>query len=470
MKLNKPNFKAAAKLNPKRLSVRTRRLTVLMVVAAASAIVVISSVGAKGDGGGYQVRLLFKDSAGVAKGGNVRIAGANAGVVKNIFVSNGNLSSVVIDITDPAFQRFYADAGCRIRLQSLIGEKFIDCDPGTPTQPELRADPTDPDRRLMFTNKTGSPVDIDQLLDAMREPQRERFRVIINELGVTLTGRGQDLQDILIRFDPTFKEVNDILRILAKENKQLETLAVDGDTSLKSLAANRKHITGLFKNADKAARATNVKRAELAETLARLPKFLDELEPTAKILNNFAQQAAPVAASARAAGTDLSTFVTGTNDFVAAANPALTKFGTTADIFRQQIPAIMPIADSLRNISDNRNSVTNLKKLLKSFEGQDGYKNLAALTIGLAGAANGSDSFGHFIRSALVLNGACLSYAQKRTADCASDFSDNRTTKNLPKTSSTSTKAKSSPASSSSAAASQSSDAAALNYLMGSGN
>jgi ABC-type transporter Mla subunit MlaD len=466
MKLQRPNIKSFSKLNPKRLSVRTRRLSALLVVAAAAAIVVISSIGA-GEKSGYQVRVLFKDSAGVAKGGNVRIAGANAGVVKNIFVSNGNLSSVVIEITDPAFQRFYADAGCRIRLQSLIGEKFVDCDPGTPTEPELRVDPTDPDRRLMLPNKTGSPVDVDQLLDAMREPQRERFRVIINELGVTLTGRGQDLQDILIRFDPTFKEVNDILRILAKENKNLETLAVDGDTSLKSLAANRKHITGLFKNADKAARATNVKRAELAETLARLPKFLDELEPTAKVLKNFANQAAPVAASARAAGTDLSTFVTGTNEFVAAANPALTKFGTSADIFRQQIPAIMPIADSLRNISDNRNSVTNLKKLLKSFENQDGYKNLAALTIGLAGSANGSDSFGHFIRSALVLNGSCLSYAQKRTADCASDFSNNRTTTNLPIPTKSSSKAKSS--STSSAAASQSSDAAALNYLMGSG-
>ncbi|MGH2906932.1 MAG: MlaD family protein [Solirubrobacterales bacterium] len=460
-------MKRIPNINPlrgRRVSLRSRRLTALAVVAVAATVVVIASVGAK-QTSGYQVRVKFVDSAGITKGADVRVAGANVGFIKNIFVDRTNQSSVVIQIADPAFQRFYADASCRIRLQSLIGEKFVDCNPGTPTEPELRVDPTDHDRRLMLANKTGSPVDTDQLLDSMREPQRERFRVIINELGITLTGRGQDLQEILNRFDPTFKEVNDILRILARENKQLVTLAVDGDRSLQSLAANRKHITGLFRNADKASRATNEKRTELAETLARLPKFLDELEPTARQLRIFSEEAAPVAKSARESAANLSTFVTGTNEFVAAANPALTKFGKTSDIFRAQIPKLTPLADELRVISDNRGTVLNLKKLLKSFEDKNGYKNLAALTVGLAGAANGSDSFGHFLRSALVINSNCAFYAQQRSGSCGADFGAHDGSNSPPPGKNSVNLASTSKSSSSSAASSP--DAAALDYLLG---
>ncbi len=455
----------ASRVSPRRLSVRTRRLSVLAVVATAAAIIVISSVGADKKDGGYEVRGQWVNSAGINVGADVRIAGANVGSIKQIFVTrDNNLASVVMDITDPAFQRFYIDATCKIRLQSLIGEKFIDCDPGTPTKPELPVDPLDKNRRLLTYKHTSSPVDTDELLDAMREPQRERFRVIINELGITLTGRGQDLQDILDRFDPTFLNVNKVLKILADENKNLVRLAEDGDTALQSLAANREHITGLFKNADTAARATNAKRAELAETLQRLPAFLDELEPTARALKQFADQAAPVAASARASSSNLSEFVTGTNEFVKSANPALKRFGDTSDVFRAQIPAITPVAQTLNGIAKNRLSITNIRKLLQSFEKQDGYENLAALTIGLVGSMNGTNAYGHFARSALTINGVCLQYFQKRNTGCAADWAKDHDGSNSPPESASSS---ANTANNGYDASGLGSSAAALDYLLG---
>ncbi|MGK2877187.1 MAG: MlaD family protein [Solirubrobacterales bacterium] len=436
----------------------------LCLIVAAASIVVISSVGA-GAGDSYKVRIVFVNSAGITEGADVRVAGANVGSIEGIYAGKNGLASVVVNITDPAFQRFYADARCRIRLQSLIGEKFIDCDPGTPSKEEIAVDPADDERRILPSSQTSSPVDPDELLNAMREPQRERFRVIINELGITLTGRGQDLQDILDRFDPTFLNVNKILKILAKENRNLIRLAEDGDKSLKQLAENRDSIVGLFKNADQASRATNAKQQELAETLQRLPAFLDELEQTAPVLENFANQAAPVAAATRAASADLSEFVTGTNEFVESANPALKRFGDTADVFRAQIPALQPVAATLKTIGDNRSSVTNLKKLLQSFgDDQNGYANLASMAIGLVGAGNGTNSLGHFLRSAAVLQGSCLSYVQKSNAGCMANFSEDRAGSN------TEPSAKETAPPTKSSASSLSSDAAALDYLLGSEN
>lgn len=453
-------MKRLQNISPRRLSLRGRRLLVLCVVALAAAVLVISSVGAKSDDT-YTVRAVFVNSAAVTNGADVRVAGANVGSINGVYVGKNDLASVILDIKDPAFQRFYADAKCRIRLQSLIGEKFIDCDPGTPTKPELAVDPADDSRRILPHTQTSSPVDPDELLNNMREPQRERFRVIMNELGITLTGRGQDLQDLLNRFDPTFMNVNEILKILARENKQLVTMAEDGDKALKEMAANRDHIVGMFKHADQAARATNVKQRELAETLRLLPAFLRELDETAPVLENFANQAAPVAASARAASGDMSEFVSGMDEFVEAANPALKRFGDTADVFRAQIPALQPVAETLRGIGQNRKSVTNINKLLTSFEKQGGYANLAAMAVGLSAAGNGKDSFGHFMRSAIVLNGSCFLYAQQRNTGCAADFGGDRAPVNKEPT------GKGVNAPTTSSASSLGADTAALDYLLG---
>lgn len=466
-------------INTIRLS-RAGRLATLALLAALAVAGVSSAVGVGGGADEYVVRANFLNSSGITTGADVRVGGANVGSVKKIFVNNLDQSSVVLGITDPAFQKFHSDGTCRIRLQSLIGEKFVDCDPGSPSKPELQSDPTKEDRRLMTVAKTRSPVDMDELLDAMREPQRERFRVIMNELGITLTGRGQDLQDIIRRFDPTFKEINDILKILAKQNDELEQMAVKGDQVLQEFAANRKHITGLFREADKTNRAVNVKRAELDETLARIPAFLDELEPTAREFKKIAKDAAPVARSARLSAKNLSTFVSNTNELVGAANPAFKKFGDTMDVFRAQIPALQPIATDLNRFGSYRSTITNVRKLLESFDEQGGFMNLTSVAYGIATAANGFDTFGHFMRSGVVLVSTCMFYqpgpAQR---ECSANYAgDRKGTANWPvyplPASSSSSNASSStkkPASDSSKdsseSSSDSSESAALDYLLG---
>ena len=42
---------------------------------------------------------------------------------------------VVMKITDPGFQDFRQDASCLIRPQSLLGEKYVDCQPTQPRAP-----------------------------------------------------------------------------------------------------------------------------------------------------------------------------------------------------------------------------------------------------------------------------------------------------------------------------------------------
>ena len=82
-------------------------------------------------------------------------------------------------------------------------------------------------------------VDIDLIGNTMREPERERLSLILNELGTGLAGRGRDLNEVIRRANPALQETDKVLAILARQNTQLEQLAVNSDTVLAPLARDR---------------------------------------------------------------------------------------------------------------------------------------------------------------------------------------------------------------------------------------
>src|SRR4029077_421279 len=82
-----------------------------------------------------------------------------------------------------------------------------------------------------------SPVDQDLVGDINRLPERQRFTLIINELGAGLLGRGSDLKAVIRRANPALQELDKVLHILASENTVLTELAVNSDQALKPFAA-----------------------------------------------------------------------------------------------------------------------------------------------------------------------------------------------------------------------------------------
>ncbi|MGH2987452.1 MAG: MlaD family protein, partial [Solirubrobacterales bacterium] len=121
-----------------------RRIAATILVIAAVVAVLASGSAAGGDDGTYQVRAIFDNTAFLVTGEEVRVAGANVGQVAEVDVTKGDepvhedggrepgKAAVVLQIDDPGFQDFRADASCLIRPQSLLGEKFVECEPTQP--------------------------------------------------------------------------------------------------------------------------------------------------------------------------------------------------------------------------------------------------------------------------------------------------------------------------------------------------
>jgi len=122
----------------------------------------------------------------------------------------------------------------------------------------------------------------------MRRPYRERFTILLNELGTGLAGRGGDLRAVIRRANPALKEIDAVLAVLARQNRQLAALARNGDIVLRPLARHRHRVSAAIDNIGQVAAATAARRVALEATLRRLPRFLAELRPTMRRLGSFA--------------------------------------------------------------------------------------------------------------------------------------------------------------------------------------
>src|SRR3954453_22730710 len=220
-------------MRPRRRAPRTmskRLLLALGLVAAVVVVVLIASGGGSSDD--YRVRAIFDNGSFMVKGEQVRVAGANVGTIESVNVTmpndtvaykhgkavkKGGKAVIVMDITDPGFQDFRQDASCLIRPQSLIGEKFVDCRPTLPRAPGPEPPPPlkqVPDGQpgageyLLPLGNNGTSVDPDLINDIYTLPYAQRFRLILNELGSGLAGRGEDIKVLVKRANPVLRDVD----------------------------------------------------------------------------------------------------------------------------------------------------------------------------------------------------------------------------------------------------------------------
>src|SRR3712207_389339 len=110
-----------------------RILGMALFVGAVGAIVVFGTGGAASDSSGAKGYTIELDNAfGIVDGADVKIGGVRAGKVKKLRLDREDMRALVdFEITETGFDDVRVDVRCETRPQSLIGEYFIDCRPGT---------------------------------------------------------------------------------------------------------------------------------------------------------------------------------------------------------------------------------------------------------------------------------------------------------------------------------------------------
>ncbi len=157
----------------------------------------------------------------------------------------------------------------------------------------------------------------------MRRPFRERFRLILSELGAGLAGRPQDLNDAIRRAVPALRQSANLLAILADHNKVIARLVRDADRVIGKLADNRRDVGRFVGEAEDTASASAERAVDLQENWRTLPGFLTELTPTMAKLEEAAREQRPVLVDLSASATGLTRFLDLGAEFSDASRPAL---------------------------------------------------------------------------------------------------------------------------------------------------
>ena len=200
-----------------------RIATILGLVALASAAAAVIATSSTGKTPTYEIRAIFDDAAFAVPGEDVRVAGAPVGTIQSLDVctkapcpqgSPLNKAAVTITVDNADFTPFHGNAHCAIRPQSLIGEKYVDCQPGSSSSPALQKISSGPGKGsyLLPVANTTSPVDSDIVQDISQQPIRQRFAVILDEFGTGLAARGSDLNAVIHRANPALGQTDKVLQ------------------------------------------------------------------------------------------------------------------------------------------------------------------------------------------------------------------------------------------------------------------
>jgi phospholipid/cholesterol/gamma-HCH transport system substrate-binding protein len=404
-------------------------------IPAAVAVLVVATLAAfyfvsREENDVYRVRAIFDNAGFLIPDEDVKVAGVKVGSVEDIEVTPDFKAAVVLRIDDPGYQDFRRDAKCIVRPQSLIGEKFVECEPtqkravGEEPPGELRVIEEGPGegQRLLPVENTERSVDLDLLNNTLRLPYRQRLSIIVNELGIGLAGRGEDLNEVIRRANPALKEVDEVLRLLAQQNDQLESLAVDGDTIMAPLARERERVSSSIENMSAVAEATAERRADLEANFERLPRFLRELRPTMTRLGALSDEMTPVLSDLGDVAPDINRLLLELGPFSQAGIPALDSLGEAAQIGTPAVRNSLPVVRDLRTFANSARPVgATLADVLVSFRRNDGIERLMDYIFFQATAVNGFDSFGHYLRAGLIVN-QCSNYATTPTGGCSANF------------------------------------------------
>lgn len=315
----------------------------LLALTGVAVVVVGASDGA--EEGQRTVHMVFDNAFGLVEGGDFRIGGVRAGQTTSFSIRGSRTGPpkalVTARVTERGFGALRRDASCTIRPQSLVGEYFVDCQPGS-SRERLADGGTIPLRRNAGT------VPQDLVNDVLRRPVRERLRLFVASLGTGLAGRPRDLQAVLRRSWPGLRETRKTLRILGAQNRTVEQFIADADTFVSRVEANKHDVTRFIGSSRAVAETAASRRAGLRRATRHLPAFLEQLRPSMAELSGLAREGTPLASAVERSAPSATTLLRRLGPFADAALPALRGLG------RASVPATQALRESDRELSTLR--------------------------------------------------------------------------------------------------------------------
>jgi ABC-type transporter Mla subunit MlaD len=420
-----------------------RRLALILALIAAPVAGLAATAGAD-DSHTYEIEMY--NAFGIVEGSQVRVAGVNAGTVKELDINAAKRAIVTVELTGE-LGTLGTETTCSSEPQSLIAEYFISCEPaGPPITEDDDEDDPDPD---IPASRVAQTVQNDLVQNTLRLPFRERLTLILNEFGTALAGNPDSLNEAVRLGAPALTQLRKVTQILASQNTIIRDLNANSDEVIGRLAERRDDVVRFIREARDTAEISVSRREDLSRNFEVLDDFLAELRPTLAELDNLAVEQTPLLTDLRAAAPGLNRLALNLPPFNAATETSLDSLGQASVVGEQALrrggdeiaqlaeagrnaPATAEIlADFLRDLDDPRRAVEiddrvtadtgrdNPQAGREDTKGYTGLESLLNYVYYQAGSLNQYDQIGHLLHFSLynVNNGPCGHFSSGRDPD-----------------------------------------------------
>ena len=262
---------------------------------------------------GYELKADFTDADGIANASDIRISGVYVGQVTDIRSISGGLAEITFRL-DKDHSPMREGTKANLRLQTLLGQKFIELTPGASNRNALQGNTVIP------ATSTTSPVDFDQLLSSFDKPTRDALSTLIQEGGIATDGRGQDINALLTELNQLSVQSAPDLQTFADRGDHVNNILVSAADVTQNLADNRQHLANVLTNfnailATIAANDPGFRKflhegnLSLGHGIAQLDGNQQNLNDTVRLLRPALQKANPALADVTAIDRSFQAFI-----------------------------------------------------------------------------------------------------------------------------------------------------------------
>lgn len=373
--------------------VRIAVVVALVLVAAAL------STAAGDNDDSKQVVGYFKDVSPLEVGSEIRAAGVKVGEVQSIDLEDGR-ARVVMDV-DAAVFPIHEDARLSIRPINLLGENFIELQPGSAGKPVLEG--------AIPVERTGSIVTLQGVLDTVDDPTSTALAALVSELGAGVDGNGDEMAAAIKALAPAMQNVDRLGDVLRSQNKVLGQLLKSADPMATAISGKEgERLDALVAQTRNLLVALGSEQQGIRDTVAELPATLKEARTTLSALDRVATTTAPTLAAARPVTDDLQQIAGEIQDFTVYATPAFASFDGVFAEADKLIKQAAPMVTALRKVGPEIEGVAEGlvpagDQLLDKHLG-----DLMAFVRKWALSTNGRDAVSHYFRGVFHVTPASL--------------------------------------------------------------
>jgi phospholipid/cholesterol/gamma-HCH transport system substrate-binding protein len=295
-----------------REALKPGRSPLARVAALGALLIIVVTVGylLLGGNGGNHYKLVFETGGQLVRGNQVLIGGKPVGTIDDIKLTDSAQAEVDVTVDRP----LHEGTSAVIRTTSLSGvaNRYVSITPGPDNAPELA------DGGIITQVDTTAPVDLDQLFNTLREPERKALQDIIQGSAVVyggpdyekgiLTG-AEDANETYKYLSPSLVATDRLLQELGRDEGVLTNFLVNGASVVGAVAERRDDLSGLVSNSNKALGAIASQNQALDRALVALPPALRQANTTFFNLRGALDDLDPLVNTSKTATKDLAPFL-----------------------------------------------------------------------------------------------------------------------------------------------------------------